>query len=471
MNQFVPDWNTTSMGDGFAPLGEDDGLVELLWCNGHVVMHSQAPRKPPRPERTAATVAAMAEDESASWFQYPVDDVLEKDLFTELFGEMTTAGGGGGDVRRAACKEERGAVTAFQSRMMPPPWPAREKAEFRDVDDVCGISEVVMAKMEGEVKVAAAEAAGGESSMLTIGSSICGSNHVQTPPGPAQPPPSLGNGKVGGAAARRAHDTATVASSSMRSRSCTAKTEPHDVAAGVDKRKQRDAATESWSPSEDVEFESAAVTCSPAQKTTTAKRRRAAEVHNLSERRRRDRINEKMKALQELIPHCNKTDKASMLDEAIEYLKSLQLQLQMMWMGGGMAPPAVMFPAAGVHQYMQRMGAVGMGPPHMASLPRMPPFMAPPPAAVQSSPVSHMPAVSMADPYARCLAVDHLQPPSPMHYLQGMSFYQLQQNTAALPPPAGSLPPAATEQPPTPDDILHKKYDNCSKPESKGGTS
>jgi hypothetical protein len=21
MNQFVPDWNTTSMGDGFAPLG------------------------------------------------------------------------------------------------------------------------------------------------------------------------------------------------------------------------------------------------------------------------------------------------------------------------------------------------------------------------------------------------------------------------------------------------------------------
>lgn len=35
-----------------------------------------------------------------------------------------------------------------------------------------------------------------------------------------------------------------------------------------------------------------------------------------------------MRALQELIPHCNKTDKASMLDEAIEYLKSLQLQVQ-----------------------------------------------------------------------------------------------------------------------------------------------
>ncbi|EFJ17839.1 hypothetical protein SELMODRAFT_114141, partial [Selaginella moellendorffii] len=63
---------------------------------------------------------------------------------------------------------------------------------------------------------------------------------------------------------------------------------------------------------------------------TSSKRSRAAEVHNLSERRRRDRINEKMKALQELIPNSNKTDKASMLDEAIEYLKMLQLQLQVL---------------------------------------------------------------------------------------------------------------------------------------------
>ncbi|KAK9060905.1 hypothetical protein SSX86_018085 [Deinandra increscens subsp. villosa] len=44
--------------------------------------------------------------------------------------------------------------------------------------------------------------------------------------------------------------------------------------------------------------------------------------------RRRSRINEKLKALQTLVPNSNKTDKASMLDEAIEYLKQLQLKVQ-----------------------------------------------------------------------------------------------------------------------------------------------
>ncbi|XP_047319044.1 transcription factor bHLH61-like [Impatiens glandulifera] len=69
--------------------------------------------------------------------------------------------------------------------------------------------------------------------------------------------------------------------------------------------------------------------------SSSSKRSRAAEVHNLSEKRRRSKINEKMKALQKLIPNSNKTDKASMLDEAIEYLKQLQLQVQMLTMRNG----------------------------------------------------------------------------------------------------------------------------------------
>nr|XP_043634733.1 transcription factor SPATULA-like [Erigeron canadensis] len=81
-----------------------------------------------------------------------------------------------------------------------------------------------------------------------------------------------------------------------------------------------------------------------------SKRTRAAEVHNMSEKRRRSRINEKMKALQKLIPNSNKTDKASMLDEAIEYLKQLQLRVQMLTMRNGInlysmsQPPVVLQP-------------------------------------------------------------------------------------------------------------------------------
>uniref|UniRef100_A0A0E0F287 BHLH domain-containing protein n=1 Tax=Oryza meridionalis TaxID=40149 RepID=A0A0E0F287_9ORYZ len=44
----------------------------------------------------------------------------------------------------------------------------------------------------------------------------------------------------------------------------------------------------------------------PSKRPAAKRRTRAAEVHNPSERRRRDRINDKLRALQELVPHCNK---------------------------------------------------------------------------------------------------------------------------------------------------------------------
>ncbi|GAB4855682.1 ATP-dependent DNA helicase pif3 [Ancistrocladus abbreviatus] len=125
------------------------------------------------------------------------------------------------------------------------------------------------------------------------------------------------------------------------------------------KRKCRDSG-DSEGPSEEVEEESVGVRKAvPAR--TGAKRSRAAEVHNLSERRRRDRINEKMRALQELIPNCNKADKASMLDEAIEYLKTLQLQVQILSMGAGLYMPPMMFPTG-----MQRMPGTHM--PHFSPM-------------------------------------------------------------------------------------------------------
>ncbi|KAL4310641.1 hypothetical protein GQ457_01G054520 [Hibiscus cannabinus] len=94
-----------------------------------------------------------------------------------------------------------------------------------------------------------------------------------------------------------------------------------------------------------------------------AKGKRKTEVHNLSERKRRDKINKKMRALKELIPNCTKVDKASMLDEAIEYLKTLQLQAQMMSMGNGVYMPPMMFPLPSAMQHLGGYSpmAVGMG--------------------------------------------------------------------------------------------------------------
>ncbi|RDX62463.1 Transcription factor PIF7, partial [Mucuna pruriens] len=92
------------------------------------------------------------------------------------------------------------------------------------------------------------------------------------------------------------------------------------------------------------------------------RRSRTAAVHNQSERKRRDRINQKMKALQKLVPNASKTDKASMLDEVINYLKQLQAQIQMMNMT---SMPQMMVPLA-MQQQLQmsmlaRMGAAGLG--------------------------------------------------------------------------------------------------------------
>ncbi|CAB80763.1 putative transcriptional regulator [Arabidopsis thaliana] len=89
--------------------------------------------------------------------------------------------------------------------------------------------------------------------------------------------------------------------------------------------------------------------------------------------KRRDKINQRMKTLQKLVPNSSKTDKASMLDEVIEYLKQLQAQVSMM---SRMNMPSMMLPMAMQQQQQLQMSlmsnpmglGMGMGMPGLGLL-------------------------------------------------------------------------------------------------------
>ncbi|KAM3381018.1 transcription factor [Capsicum galapagoense] len=64
-----------------------------------------------------------------------------------------------------------------------------------------------------------------------------------------------------------------------------------------------------------------------------ARRGQATDSHSLSERARREKISERMKILQDLVPGCNKViGKALVLDEIINYIQSLQRQVEFLSM-------------------------------------------------------------------------------------------------------------------------------------------
>ncbi|OIV94547.1 hypothetical protein TanjilG_25609 [Lupinus angustifolius] len=64
-----------------------------------------------------------------------------------------------------------------------------------------------------------------------------------------------------------------------------------------------------------------------------ARRGQATDSHSLAERARREKISERMKNLQDLVPGCNKViGKALVLDEIINYIQSLQRQVEFLSM-------------------------------------------------------------------------------------------------------------------------------------------
>ncbi|KAI4387550.1 hypothetical protein MLD38_005375 [Melastoma candidum] len=120
-----------------------------------------------------------------------------------------------------------------------------------------------------------------------------------------------------------------------------------------------------------------------------ARRGQATNSHSLAERVRREKISERMKLLQDLVPGCSKvTGKAVMLDEIINYVQSLQRQVEFLSMKLATVNPRIDSNIEGLlakDMMMPRAGpsTLGFSPEMTAAYPQMhllPPGLVPPDA-------------------------------------------------------------------------------------------
>ncbi|XP_073271423.1 transcription factor PIF1-like isoform X2 [Primulina huaijiensis] len=477
------------------PTGEED-IMELLWRNGQVVVQRSTKRggeiEVPAEHLTVRGIRPtaeeqhlfMQEDEMASWLQYPIDDSsFDRDLYADLMYSAPPP-----PPFQAPFTAIAPPRSVPEIRPHPAPTPPialqAQKPEFsprfqnfvhfsrhpcRQSIEPISKPLVTVARESTVVESNETPAVGRESRTSLVDFRT----QMNTDRGTAAlnaPDASAGKLAAGTYELTVSSSPGGSGSSFSANRKRHRKTRKR-TPAGERKRKIREA-DDNECRSEENDYEEDETKRQGHLLTASfSKRSRAAEVHNLSERRRRDRINEKMKALQQLIPRCNKTDKASMLDEAIEYLKSLQLQVQMMSsMGCGMVP--VMYP--GMQRFMPAMGmgmGMGMGmdmgmnrpmlpypsmqlpgsgqqnqatpAPHMGAGFHIPTFHLPPVLPVPDS--SRIQAVSsMADPMLNSLvSLDPNQPRMPNFVypyqqfpagLQQASQLPLPQNQAAAQP-------------------------------------
>ncbi|XP_074267248.1 transcription factor RSL3-like [Silene latifolia] len=95
--------------------------------------------------------------------------------------------------------------------------------------------------------------------------------------------------------------------------------------------------TSNGSLEDDCSSKGAAAAALNSNGKTRASRGSATDPQSLYARKRRERINERLKILQTLVPNGTKVDISTMLEEAVHYVKFLQLQIKLlssdeMWM-------------------------------------------------------------------------------------------------------------------------------------------
>lgn len=209
---------------------QDNELVELLWQNGHVVLSSQAQtqRKPslnhnePRQVQKQTLRGSgscgnssnlIQDDETVSWIHCPIEDSFEKDFYSHLFSELPPSGPMEVDKHTRQLRDEKmvkfdppGAVTSsqhpnvnhsvvpeLQRNAMPPPRfevhdASQQNKILGDLGKVVNFSQST-APPKGELGPCSGQfdrkRSGNltqgevrECSMMTVGSSHCGSNQV-----------------------------------------------------------------------------------------------------------------------------------------------------------------------------------------------------------------------------------------------------------------------------------------------------
>lgn len=410
----------------------DEDVMELLWQNGQVVMQSQNQRSAGNKKSETMPSAAtreirsgaieeeptpcnlfMQEDEMVSWLHYPGDD-NSLDIYLHNNDIMYPALPSSAPVTTApsSLPTPPPLVTVPSSRPPIPPFkPVEEEPSQPKFANFLHFSRPNKGNLAGsapsssnKLSRATTQLTVVESNNRSAGEALQSRASRVTDSATFVSGANVGCrgsmssfGAAGTSSAGREPETCDLSASSSPitgGSGASASVEPssHKPPPATDnrKRKGRDIDdTECYS--EDAEFEYHEAK-KQSRGSVSTKRSRAAEVHNLSERRRRDRINEKMKALQELIPRCNKSDKASMLDEAIEYLKSLQMQVQMMSMGYNMVP--MIFP----QRYMPTMApmGIGMGMEHVGMTRPMVQFPTVLPASAMPNPVHLGPRFQMS---------------------------------------------------------------------------
>ncbi|KAG0482685.1 hypothetical protein HPP92_010769 [Vanilla planifolia] len=441
MNHNLPHWNMEEYSKTFRsilsstnqkkPTGlQQEELTDLTRKNENVMMLSSQRKSSSSDVKEDQRAAgnsnnSLMEEEIASWFMYPPYELLDKDFQSDFLYEIPnpqptitekpnrSLGTEGLNCTHPNSSPQQNRASPTRSYL---PLSAQQHV-YSDHGSIVNFPHFSRSSAS-ELQKRVHSERGESSSSIKMKSSFCGSNQVQNTNGM----PSLKlEQEIEGSLLSERPLTDTSLSSGFGLSIRNGLQEMSNLSC---KRKERDI-EESGSLSEDGDYESA----DGKKLAQRSRRSRAAEVHNLSERRRRDRINEKMKALQDLIPHCTKSDKASMLDEAIEYLKSLQQQVQMMWMGSGMVP--MVFPS--IQHCMTRMGmGICRAPmPSISNLLQVPRVPQVSQSMVSSSSANQMPLFFPS--------ISHLNFPNQMSYSQipepfppYLGFHQLQPSPQAM---------------------------------------